>query len=111
MRGRRSWSDAWSSLRAASEGFRDAGGAEPAAYNLEAAYGFGRVRRPWTLAVGYQATDAAADTQWGLPEKRLLGSLGLELMRQTRIGIEYRRDRDYAGDRSDTLTAQLALTF
>lgn len=96
---------------AASEGFADAGGDEPAAYNLEVAYAFERVGRPWTLAVGCQATDDAASAQWGLPEKRLLGSLSLELVRQTRIGVEYRRDRDYTGDRSDTLTAQLAVTF
>jgi hypothetical protein len=91
--------------------FVDAGGEQPSAFNLEAAYGFEVVSKPASLALGYQASDDAANDNWGLPEKRLVGSFSMELLAGTRLGVEYRRDQDYASANTDTLTGQLAVEF
>ena len=95
----------------ATESFADAGGEQPAVFNLEGAYRLQIADHIATLALGYQHSRDAANDNWGLPEKRLLGTLKVNLTEGLDSGIELKRDRDYAGARDTTVTAQLALEF
>ncbi len=79
--------------------------AQPSATNLELAYSMGET----TFAVGVQNTGEAEEL--GLPEKRTLAAISHELMENTVVGLEWASDEDYAGDSSDTVTAQLAVAF
>lgn len=79
--------------------------AQPSATNLELAYSMGET----TFAVGVQNTDEAEEL--GLPEKRTLAAISHELMENTVVALEWASDEDYAGESSDTVTAQLAVTF
>ncbi|MDA3969741.1 MAG: LbtU family siderophore porin [Desulfobulbaceae bacterium] len=90
-------------------------GAEPKAYNLEAAYGMEIANRTTTFALGYQATDEALGL--GLPESRYIGAVSVELFTNTALALEYFYDEDYdtsdggTGEDANTLTMQLALEF
>ncbi len=95
----------------ATDEFADAADEKPSAFNLEAAYGFEAAGKPASVALGYQGSNDAADANWELPEKSLLGSFSMELLAGTRVGVEYRRDEDYEGASTDTLTGQLAVEF
>ncbi|MEJ2590267.1 MAG: LbtU family siderophore porin [Candidatus Thiodiazotropha sp.] len=95
----------------ATESFADAGGEQPAVFNLEGAYRLQIADHIATLALGYQHSRDAANDNWGLPEKRLLGTLKVNLTEGLDSGIELKRDQDYAGARDTTVTAQLALEF
>lgn len=79
--------------------------AQPSAANLELAYTMGAT----TLAVGVQSTDEAEVL--GLPETRNLATVSHELMENTTVALEWASDEDYAGESSDTVTAQLAVEF
>lgn len=79
--------------------------AQPSATNIELAYSTGET----TFAVGVQNTDEAEDL--GLPEKRALAAISHELMENTLVALEWAGDEDYTGERSDTVTAQLAVAF
>ncbi|MEJ2691746.1 MAG: LbtU family siderophore porin [Candidatus Thiodiazotropha sp.] len=93
------------------DGFADASNQAPSVYNVEGGFGFDLRGRPASVALGYQASDEADDANWGLPEKRIIGAFSVELFEQTQLGIEYRQDESYAGEKDDTLTAQLAVSF
>ena len=95
----------------ATESFADAGGEQPAVFNLEGAYRLQIADHIATLALGYQHSRDAANDNWGLPEKRLLGTLKVNLTEGLDSGIELKRDQDYAGAHDTTVTAQLALEF
>ncbi|MBS3822104.1 MAG: LbtU family siderophore porin [Phycisphaerae bacterium] len=95
-------------------GFRG-NGAKPAAWNLEAGYGFEMMGRPATAAVGYQGTDEALALEY--PESRLLAAFSVEILPYTALSFEYAHDEDYdtndggSGETADTFTAQLAVAF
>lgn len=93
------------------KGFEDAGGERPSAFNIEAAYRLEIADRIASLAIGHQRSRDAADGNWELPEKRLLGTLKVGLMDNVDAGVEIKRDEDYAGVRSMTVTGQLAVEF
>jgi len=93
------------------DGFSEASDEAPAVFNLELGYELELFERPAVLAIGYQGSDEAEDDLWELPKRRTLGAIGIELLEQTWIELEYRRDEQYDGDRDDTLTAQLAVEF
>lgn len=95
----------------ATRGFTDAAGEKPAAFNVEGAYRLQVAGKIATLALGYQRTRDAADDNWGVPEKRLLGTLKVNLLEGVDSGIEIKRDEDYAGSRDTSFTAQLAVEF
>lgn len=93
------------------DGFADASNQAPSVFNVEGGFGFEVSGHPANLALGYQASDKAEDANWGLPEKRIIGAFTVELFERTQLGIEYRQDESYAGEKDDTLTAQLAVGF
>lgn len=93
------------------DGFADAADQAPAAHNLELGYGFELGDLPANIAIGYQGTDDAEDANWELPEKRLIGTFSIELLEATELGIEFKRDEAYSGERENSVTAQLAVSF
>jgi hypothetical protein len=62
-----------------------------------------------TVALGYQETTEAL--YFDLPETRVLGAVSMEVMPNTMLAFEYKRDTDYFGEESDTGTAQVAVEF
>ncbi len=93
----------------------DGAGAEPRAWNLEAAYGFALAGRDATFAIAWQGTEEALALE--LPETRLAAALSVAVMDGTTVSLEWAHDDDYAvadggtGEEADTLTAQLAVEF
>jgi hypothetical protein len=96
---------------AAMDEFDSAGGDRPRVYNLEAAYDFAALGRPAYLALGAQGARDAEDAHWALPETRLLGTVAVEVVQDTWLGLEYKRDKDFAGERESTLTGRLSVAF
>jgi len=94
--------------------FRGAG-ARPAAWNVEASYGFGIHGRQARVALGYQGSDEALAA--GLPKTRALVAFSVDVWRNTTLSLEYGRDRDYdvadggSGETASTVTTQLAVAF
>ena len=90
-------------------------GARPAAANLEAGYQFEAAGREAGVALAWQHTWEAAALI--LPQTRWLAALSLGVAHHTVVSLEYAHDQDYkrprggSGDDSNTLTAQLAVTF
>jgi hypothetical protein len=90
-------------------------GAEPSAWNLEAAYTTEIKSKETTFALGYQATDEALDL--GLPESRILASIGVGIWEYTTLAFEYLHDEDYSigdggtGNDASAITLQLAVEF
>ncbi|NJO15999.1 MAG: LbtU family siderophore porin [Thioploca sp.] len=90
-------------------------GAQPQAWNLEAAYRFNLVGKKLTLAAGYQATEEALALN--LPQSRILSALSWAIDDNTTLGLEYAIDEDYdltdggTGESAKTATLQLAVEF
>ncbi|MBN2332152.1 MAG: LbtU family siderophore porin [Deltaproteobacteria bacterium] len=90
-------------------------GAQPESWNIELAYTFEVAGHETVLAAAYQGTDEAHALE--LPEKRYLGSLGVELVEGVSVALEYAHDEDYgeseggSGENAETVTMQLALEF
>lgn len=91
------------------------GGAEPTAYNIEAAYGFELGGKAATVAIGYQGTEEALALD--LPKRRIAVALSVEVMDSTTLSFEWAHDDDYdvadggTGESANTATAQLAVEF
>lgn len=96
---------------AALDGFEDAADDEPSAYNLEAGIGFELAGRPATFALAYQGSDGYEDIDPGISERRIGGTLAVEIFDGTSVALEYRNDEDYNGDDADTVTGQVAVEF
>jgi hypothetical protein len=79
------------------------------AWSLEAGYDFIFGGMDSTVALGYQETTEAL--YFDLPETRVLGAVSMEVMPNTMLAFEYKRDTDYFGEESDTGTAQVAVEF
>jgi hypothetical protein len=92
-----------------------AGGAEPKAWNLEAAYALALFGRDATVALGYGGTDEAQAL--GLPEARYAAALSVAVMDNTALSFEWAINEDYGvadggtGKNTHTGTAQLAVEF
>ncbi|MGB3647444.1 MAG: LbtU family siderophore porin [Desulfobulbales bacterium] len=90
-------------------------GAEPSAWNLEAAYTRESKGKETTFAVGYQKTGEALALE--LPEERILASIGVEIWKYTSLALEYLHDEDYSvndggtGNDANAATLQLAVVF
>ena len=78
------------------------------AWNLELAYALSLFGKESTLAIGYQS---AKDSDDWLPEKRYLGSIGVNVMDGTTLALEYRHDEFESDDKTDAVTAKLAIEF
>jgi hypothetical protein len=97
-------------------------GAEPSAWNIEAAYTREIKGKETTFAVGYQQTDEAFAL--GLAEERILASIGVEIWENTSLAFEYLHEEDYSaqnystvieasgtGNDANAATLQLAVEF
>jgi hypothetical protein len=90
-------------------------GAEPSAWNIEAAYTREIKGKETTFAVGYQQTDEALAL--GFPEERILASIGVGIWDYTSLALEYLHDEDYSvadggtGNDANGATVQLAVEF
>lgn len=93
----------------------DGEGAEPQAWNIEAAYTLDLGGKETTFALGYQGTDQALGLE--LPESRILAAVSVGVMKDTSLSFEWAHDTDYdvadggSGDSTNILTAQLAVEF
>lgn len=97
-------------------GGRGGRGARPAAWALEAGYGFDLAGRGGELTLGYQGTSEA--TGLGIPALRYLSALTVDLWKETLIGtFEWIHDREYGtarsrtGERTNKYTLQLGVAF
>lgn len=97
-------------------------GAEPKAWNVEAGLTFNTMGQNLTLALGYQGTDEAIglkDPRSGmqLPASRLLGTVAMEIYKNTTVSLEYAVDNDYdvdeggTGEDAESASLVLALKF
>jgi len=84
-------------------------GAKPSAMNIEAGYTFELAGKAATFAVGAQRSREAEVLE--LPKSRVMSALSVAIAKNTTLAFEYARDEDYAGEKSNTLTAQLAVEF
>ena len=93
----------------------DNDGAEPEAWNVEAAFTTELFSRETTFALGYQGTDEALAL--GLPEDLYIGSVSMEIFDHTSLAFEYFHAEDYdtddggTDDDADVATVQLAVEF
>ena len=91
------------------------GGAEPEAWNLEAAYSFAVKGHETIFSLAWQGTDEALALE--LPEDRYMGCLSVGIIEGLTFSLEYAHDEDYSkgdggtGDNADTVTTQLSLEF
>lgn len=94
--------------------YRDRG-AEPAAWNLELGYSFPVFGRDSTAAISYQGSREAVNLE--LPKKSWLLGWSVDILDNTSLAFEYRRDWDYhrrdggTGRKAHALVAQLAVAF
>ena len=97
-------------------------GAEPSAWNIEAAYTREIKGKETIFAVGYQQTDEAFAL--GLAEERILAAIGVEIWENTSLAFEYLHEEDYSaqdysdvneesgtGNDANAATIQLAVEF
>jgi hypothetical protein len=90
-------------------------GAQPAAYNIEFAYGFDLAGKETTVAVAYQGTQEAFALE--RPESVYLGCLAMTVYENTRLAVEYAQHNDYGtsdggtDDSASIVTVQLAVEF
>lgn len=97
-------------------------GAEPKAWNVEAGLTFNTMGQDLTFALGYQGTDEAVglkDPRSGiqLPASRILGTVAMEIYKNTTVSLEYAVDDDYdvedggTGEDAESASLVLAVTF
>ncbi len=90
-------------------------GAEPKAWSSEFAYTTELYGRETVFAIGYQGTWEAVDL--GLPESRIIGAVGVNVLEGVTLTLEYFHDDDYkeddggTGKSAETFTAQLGYEF
>ncbi|MDM8545996.1 LbtU family siderophore porin [Candidatus Venteria ishoeyi] len=90
-------------------------GAQPKAWNLEAAYELPLMSKDHTLAIAYQVTEEALAL--ALPEKRLLLGWSLLMLENTRLNLEFAYEQAYevadggSGQDAKSLAVQLAVEF
>ena len=68
-----------------------------------------------TFALGYQGTDEAVALD--LPKHRYLATIGMQILKNTTLALEYLHDEDYpqrdggTGGEADQVTVQVAVEF
>ncbi len=93
----------------------DNDGAEPEAWNLEAAFTTELMGKETTFALGYQGTDEAVELS--LPEDAYLGTVRMEIFHHTGLAFEYAHLEYYGEDEgsrhddADLATLQLEVEF
>lgn len=100
-------------FNAADLAFRGAG-AQPSAWNLEAAYGFEAAGMPASVALGFGGTEEFAGQ---LAESRIIAALGFEIAEGASLAFEYKTEEDYSvadggtGRDQDAFTIQVVQEF
>ena len=90
-------------------------GAEPKAWSSEFAYTIDLYDLETVFAIGYQGTREAVNL--GLPESRMIGAVGINLLEGVTVTVEYFYDDDYpeddggTGNSAGTVTTRLAYEF
>jgi hypothetical protein len=69
-------------------------GPQPWAADLQVAYGFNYWNRAQNIYVGYQQSGDAVELY--IPEKRWVAGYGIDVLKNTNIGIEYSNDQAYS---------------
>jgi hypothetical protein len=86
----------------------------PSAYNIEIGYTFELTGKESTLGIAYQGTNNCGGI---FPQTRLIASIGVCLVENVGVALEYAHDEDYdvsdggTGDEADIVTVQLVLEF
>lgn len=94
--------------------FRGAG-AQPSAWGVEAAVAHELFGKETTFALGYQCTDEAVSLE--MPEQRYLATVGIGILENTALAIEYLHADDYSvadggsGGDAQQVTVQVAVEF
>ncbi len=83
--------------------------AQPTATNLELDYSSTAFGKPTTLALARQQTADAEMLE--LPQTRWLATASIALDSHSTVGIEYRRDRQYSGQRANQSLLKLSTIF
>jgi hypothetical protein len=86
-----------------------ASGIEPSAYNLEAGYGFQLAGLEANAAFGVQGTDEADPL--GLPESMVIAALSMGIYENTVLAFEFAESEDYANNKTNRFSVQLAAEF
>jgi hypothetical protein len=87
----------------------------PESWNIEAAFTQELLGKETTFALAYQGTHDSLAIE--LPENRYMGAIGINILENTALKIEYMHDVDYGkheggtDQRNDTVSAQVAITF
>ena len=87
----------------------------PWACNIEIGYTHGIMGKETTFGAAWQATDNCLFLE--LPETRLLCAMGVEVVENLGVSLEYAYDTDYdesdggTDENASTITVQLALEF
>lgn len=90
-------------------------GAKPWAADITAGYGFNAWCRNQNIYVGYQQSGNAVNIK--LPQNRWILGYGIDAWKNTTLGVEFGRDRDYGtghggtGNSSNTIGARAAVRF
>lgn len=103
----------------------DGKGAKPAAWGVDAGYGFDTAGHASRLGVGYQRSSQATNVgplayvnvsedqviQYGMPKERYLAQYTVNVWTNTDLGFQLYHDRDYKGNNSEIIgTANKATT-
>ena len=96
---------------AATDTFNDApvAGDKPKARNLELDYALAIAGKPATIAFAAQSSEDAANS--GLPEKKRLVGLSIDVTDNIGLGLEYSKEEDYSDVQTNNLLAQIAVSF
>ncbi len=87
----------------------------PESWNIETAFTQEILGKETTFALAYQGTHDSLAIE--LPENRYMGAIGINILENTALTIEYMHDVDYGkheggtDQRNDTVSAQVAITF
>ncbi len=87
----------------------------PESWNIEAAFTRKVLGKDTTFALAYQGTHDSLAIE--LPENRYMGAIGINILENTALKIEYMHDVDYGkheegtDQRNDTVSAQVAIAF
>ena len=100
--------------------------ANPESWNFEAAFTQEILGKETTFALAYQGTNdcvfvdytpGSFDDYLALPEDRYMGVIGINILKNTMLKLEYMHDEDYSESdggtnaQNDTVSAQVAIVF
>jgi|GEM_PF-120669 len=92
---------------------------KPESWNIEAAFTQEILGKETTFALAYQGTKDCVfmQTDSALPENRYMAAIGMNILKNTALTLEYTHDIDYGkheggtDQKNDTVSAQVAIEF